>query len=823
MSRHVFLQRFAAGVPAPLPYRPTIDFLSRFGSLQPLEGDMQLTFSPRGVLAQANVDASVLVIGNAADGIGCIAIESDCERDGAAAWLHELVQRFDVALFDDSLDAIYVKSGTRCQLPDAMIAACSTGLRHVADARQLWPAAVRARVADVAPATLLPYADPFGDGVRHQPVDMFADEGRHIAYGIELHPAACSPPTLRAIRHAMLRIERVRRNMHVERVDLRFQHQETCLLTMEAPKVGDLDGPAMLVSAPPPVLGGDGTLQPTPRFAAHRDADGIARHNAQRCLMLARRLGTEPDTSGSASDWIDRLVPLLRGQLQQAGDPSQAAQILDECAWQLGCAWGDLVCRQVGGQWGYLMLADGRHLVVQTYRGRQLFPLLRAVDALCDASGESLSTQLQQLVASDRSPSLDHDDFVGRIPALCAVVNGRVLDGFTDFPLSAALPLSEFDYSPGSLHSLDRWLRQVGPQRHRFGDEQMISVLHVAGAYLGEVLRELAPQQWHWENHHDYFDGTPGLPDVPYQPVTAAVMRGFGRLLMPIATIGDCITDPAAPSLHDWLVKQMRDSCPDWAPPQVTRVASDGRDGHRLQPLDAGNAAGYASLAATTSADGTSPLDFSIESLVDVERRIDRLRIVHHGAVDRHTAEQLYLFGCYVGEVLVREYGAQWRPLEGCALAEHSDAAIVLQTRYGSLVDPISRVFERARSCSAPRLPWMAALVGNEFRLRGELGSPSGPIAAVAPAPPPPQARSAAAKSAAAAPATRNAAFDPAHIMLPPNRPTSITPLFKVQLTLMFFVGPLAGMWMSQSGGLAGLTSFAAVSGGAALWARRSR
>jgi hypothetical protein len=812
MSTQIFLQRFSHGQPAAVPYKPLTAHLARYGVLVDADGDLQLKFLQQDVISQSGIEGRVLVVGDPESGVHCLAIENPRTLEPAARFLFELMKLFDLALFDDQLSTIYLKQGSRCELPDAMLAACASGVRRVGHPLQIWPEALRlpSRFADRA--LLLPYTE--ADGGRHyQRIDDIADESKVFRYFLDLHPAACTAPVARATRHLLARLERVVLEHRPSRLEVMFNHHDSFLPVIEAPKVGASVAPLVTVTPPPPAFGMGETLNPPLIFRAALNADSTARYNSQECRLWAEQTwGLSLDGSAASVERLDSALQALRGQ-QPAAPAQQAAEWVARGCWQIGSYWGELLRREIGAQWGYVEWFNGRYAALRCYRGRTLFPLLDIAERLFDQDLPPLAAQLAELRAELRSASLDQLDFVGDIPMHIATLIGRVLVGFDQVPLQSRLPVAELDHSLDSLRSLDRWLRQVGAQRRQFSDAQMIGVMHAAAAYLGEVMREQLPGEWHWENYHDYFDGTPGLPDVDFQPTTAAVFLGHGRLLFPIASVGERITGEEPSDLYDWVVRTYSEIEPGWSPPAAVPLGSDEESSARAR-LDPATLAADCARLQRICADTDYQLDGSVESVTEVDRFVDAIRAKQRGRLDAMAVEVLSMLAGYVGERLVQAFGAQWRPIAGSWREGRSEASWVLQTRYGCVLDPLSVLFARARSQQAQRIESMCMGVKNEFDLRTHYPAPV--VAAQHPA-------GSTSPSAAVDPAKLAAAMAAAQVTLA-QRSAEVSARQRSQLRIAVLVGPLAGMAIgSAAGWVAGLLTLLAISGGSWLWARAER
>jgi hypothetical protein len=94
--------------------------------------------------------------------------------------------------------------------------------------------------------------------------------------------------------------------------------------------------------------------------------------------------------------------------------------------------------------------------------------------------------------------------------------------------------------------------------------------------------------------------------------------------------------------------------------------------------------------------------DYSVESLKAVDDIIDGFH--RDGLEPGQIGETLFGFGCYVGEVFVRNAGASWKfdpkktPVFGFPL--------VIQTGPDKLCNPIGKVFKRLKNGIEDNLPY---------------------------------------------------------------------------------------------------------------------
>jgi hypothetical protein len=106
------------------------------------------------------------------------------------------------------------------------------------------------------------------------------------------------------------------------------------------------------------------------------------------------------------------------------------------------------------------------------------------------------------------------------------------------------------------------------------------------------------------------------------------------------------------------------------------------------------NAREYAELAVNVTRNAASiELDFSPASLQHVDSLISGFR------ADGHTAESMNeticLFGCYAGEVIIRNHGGQWKLAGDTAFRNHAPAdMLVLETPNKAVWNPLGKAFK---------------------------------------------------------------------------------------------------------------------------------
>jgi hypothetical protein len=95
-------------------------------------------------------------------------------------------------------------------------------------------------------------------------------------------------------------------------------------------------------------------------------------------------------------------------------------------------------------------------------------------------------------------------------------------------------------------------------------------------------------------------------------------------------------------------------------------------------------------------------LDYSVASIEQVDAIIEGMR--QEGHTPETMAESLYSFGCYLGEVLVRQAGGQWREATKAELPTLAGLLPLVQLATGGACNPIGKVFKRLQNGPAENL-----------------------------------------------------------------------------------------------------------------------
>lgn len=121
-------------------------------------------------------------------------------------------------------------------------------------------------------------------------------------------------------------------------------------------------------------------------------------------------------------------------------------------------------------------------------------------------------------------------------------------------------------------------------------------------------------------------------------------------------------------------------------------------------PASPDNAADHARLAVEVAREQhDDALDYSPGSLEDLDQEIESLREEGLGGED--VAEVLFVFGCYLGEVMVRELGGRWAATPLSSLRSISPWPMVVVLEDGSAWDPIGKAYKRLELGDSEYLP----------------------------------------------------------------------------------------------------------------------
>lgn len=121
-------------------------------------------------------------------------------------------------------------------------------------------------------------------------------------------------------------------------------------------------------------------------------------------------------------------------------------------------------------------------------------------------------------------------------------------------------------------------------------------------------------------------------------------------------------------------------------------------------PATPANARDHAAIAVSLAQEQwDTDLDYSPYSLESLDAAIDTMR--EQGQDGEDVAEALFVFGCYLGEVLVRHAGGAWTATVRSALGGVSPWPMVVVLPDGSAWDPIGKAYKRLELGDGEYLP----------------------------------------------------------------------------------------------------------------------
>lgn len=117
-------------------------------------------------------------------------------------------------------------------------------------------------------------------------------------------------------------------------------------------------------------------------------------------------------------------------------------------------------------------------------------------------------------------------------------------------------------------------------------------------------------------------------------------------------------------------------------------------------------------------------LDYSVESLELLDDIIEGFR--EDGVTANQVAETLFTFGCYVGEVFVRNCNGEWRNAEDTSFSQFAGFPIVVQLGPTNFVNPIGKVFKRLENGKEDYLPSLYRVFASQMADKCEGTVPPG-------------------------------------------------------------------------------------------------
>lgn len=106
-------------------------------------------------------------------------------------------------------------------------------------------------------------------------------------------------------------------------------------------------------------------------------------------------------------------------------------------------------------------------------------------------------------------------------------------------------------------------------------------------------------------------------------------------------------------------------------------------------------------------------LDYSPRSLFDVDKIIDSFR--KEGQSSDKISGTLFCFGCYVGEIIIKNIGGKWKKSDETPMKDVSGSPIVVELPNGSIVNPVGKVKKRMDNGSVDALPFFYEVFASQF------------------------------------------------------------------------------------------------------------
>jgi hypothetical protein len=131
-------------------------------------------------------------------------------------------------------------------------------------------------------------------------------------------------------------------------------------------------------------------------------------------------------------------------------------------------------------------------------------------------------------------------------------------------------------------------------------------------------------------------------------------------------------------------------------------------------PATAENARDHAVLALAIGRESGTALDFSPGSLEDLDGLVETLR--EDGLTGEDAAESLFIFGCYLGQVMVKALRGRWEATPRTALADISPWPMVVVLPGGSAWDAIGKAYKRLELGDSEYLPAYFAAAAESAR-----------------------------------------------------------------------------------------------------------
>jgi hypothetical protein len=526
MRLFLFFQRFANGAPVPLQMLPVLEFLGGYGRIAQGRGDPEIVF------ADGEIADSGTIVRDDAGQVQCICLQRPRVDEPLRRFAHALMRRFDCCAFDDELGLAWSMLGSSSVPPPQMAAAVLGGCHRVVLPQQLWPAGLM-REAEAPTRPALRYDNPNGAGPNYLLFDLIDEAQRLLTMHFATRPEACNPGTLRAIRNLLLRVDAAQDVNPDWGVLLRFNYGDTSLKTLKSPKLAETRNKAAILQ---PFGDEPVTVDFQPDFENFQFAVQQAQTVPE---TAARDFGLKLDGTPATLPALEQLLDQLHQRFRQGlggkpPDDEYFNQMAGTWSARIGAYFGEMMRRELGGQWGQGTLMGLHGSMLRLNSGEHhCMPLLLALNRIINGRLDDLGRAWAALAAKAVPKTPRDQDLVSDLPAFCMGLMGKPMFK-VELPFRERLPPEQFDFTLASLRTLDRYLLTVRERRQELDAQASNNIVACAGAYLGEVVRRNGGDRWNWYNHDDYFHDAEPPPGLGRGIHSQALLVGSHKVMFPM-------------------------------------------------------------------------------------------------------------------------------------------------------------------------------------------------------------------------------------------------------------------------------------------------
>lgn len=498
MAKFIFIQAFLAGKPTKILYQPMRQLLLKYGKLGFGQGSEEFHHQSDEPAFQVGY-----LIGNEITGIGSLALLNPVMGDELSQLLFELIHTFDLVVYDDQLTLLYGTAQAIEQLPDALRQQIVLGTQVIQYGWQIWSA----QVAKTIPAQsrfALRYKNPNANGPDYVMIDQGDAQKRQWYFEFDINPMACFPDNLTALENFILAIDQAQAENHYTQseVFLRFKHHESSLRYLEHPKFSHNNCKKIILTNGVALLG-DAAQQEQPDFCVSREAFQIAVYQVRQSLfpVMAQQYNCQLTVDLSGLAQLEQCLPSIEGTFQLSHADDSVPESILSWILRLGSYLGEVIRYEAGAQWGFINSIKLQIPCVKMHSGRIVAPYQLAMQLL--TSKLNIQQFMADLMDGKRSKSAGTaHDVVSNIVGFCQILQGQARFQDGGLPCLAELNRQKLDFTLASLLHLDAYIENVHQchQRDELDVTEQSNLVMAAGAYLGEVIRDVSDHQWQWQN-----------------------------------------------------------------------------------------------------------------------------------------------------------------------------------------------------------------------------------------------------------------------------------------------------------------------------------